>query len=97
MYWLTDPGHGWLVVEMDKVRAAGIVPTKYSYYEPGRDLAYLEEDVDATAFLQAIGKDCNEYYTYESALVTREIDDWEKRVHQHGLVPFPGEDQEAKP
>lgn len=52
-----DPGHGWLEVPRAEVVASGAKISTYSYYDPATDMAYLEEDCDALAFLKAIGLD----------------------------------------
>lgn len=53
MHWVNDPGHGWLVVPLKDVVAAGVAEriTAYSYMTMTH--AYLEEDVDAGVFLAA--------------------------------------------
>lgn len=55
--FFTDPGHGWLEVSRREVVASGAVISAYSYYDPVTDMAYLEEDCDALAFLKATGRD----------------------------------------
>jgi hypothetical protein len=52
--WICDPGHGWLVVPLDELRALGIAAriSSYSYLKDG--IAYLEEDCDASVYLSAI-------------------------------------------
>lgn len=52
-----DAGHGWLEVPRAEVVASGAKISGYSYYDPATDMAYLEEDCDALAFLKAIGLD----------------------------------------
>ncbi|CAB4122771.1 hypothetical protein UFOVP33_50 [uncultured Caudovirales phage] len=47
----TDPGHGWLEVEKTLIRALHLQPSTYSYQRD--DMAYLEEDCDAYAFMEA--------------------------------------------
>ena len=54
--FFADPGHGWLEVPRAEVVAAGVKVTPYSYYDPVTDMAYLEEDCEAPAFLAAVGK-----------------------------------------
>jgi hypothetical protein len=53
-----DSGHGWLEVPQRQVVASGAAISAYSYYDPVTDMAYLEEDVDAWAFLMVTGQDC---------------------------------------
>ena len=48
----TDPGHAWLKVPVAEVEDAGIAVSRYSYRNAG--YAYLEEDVDAVRFLNAL-------------------------------------------
>ena len=47
--FISDPGHGWLRVPHNLLSDSGYKPTEYSFYD--NDYAYLEEDVDAGAFL----------------------------------------------
>jgi hypothetical protein len=51
--FMSDPGHGWLVVPIADVKASGAVISPYSYVRG--ELAYLEEDLDAGSYLRAIG------------------------------------------
>jgi hypothetical protein len=55
--FFTDPGHGWLEVPRREVVASGVSISAYSYYDPVTDMAYLEEDADAWAWLKATGRD----------------------------------------
>lgn len=52
--WASDPGHAWLIVNMDELRELGITSriSSYSYHNNG--LAYLEEDCDAPIFIEAM-------------------------------------------
>lgn len=52
-YWLIDDGHGWLVVALSAVVASGAEISCFSFVCPNGRLAYLEEDCDARAFLDA--------------------------------------------
>src|SRR4051812_5054830 len=97
VYWLSDPGHSWLVLPADAVRVTqarfGIKITEYSYFSPLRGLAYLEEDVDALAYLLA--GDTFETITPERkarwhAIPTRNIDSFDNYIRRHGLVRYPG-------
>lgn len=54
-YWLIDDRHGWLVLSVSAVLASHAGITRFSYVSPDGRLAYLEEDVDARAFLAAAG------------------------------------------
>ena len=54
--FFADSGHGWLEVPRAEVVASGAKISTYSYYDPLTDMAYLEEDCDAPAFLKAVGK-----------------------------------------
>ena len=52
----TDPGHGWLEVSIRDVQALGLHSldfTHYSYVSHDGTKLYLEEDCDASHFLQA--------------------------------------------
>lgn len=48
----TDPGHGWLEVEISELKRLNIFDkiTSYSYLK--KDKAYLEEDCDLTLFME---------------------------------------------
>jgi hypothetical protein len=54
--FISDPGHGWLEVPIAELDALGIRKdiTRYSYMK-GK-MAYLEEDKDATTYLNALKK-----------------------------------------
>jgi len=45
-----DPSHGWLEIPAIDVHALHLTPTHYSYIKG--DKVYLEEDCDATAYLE---------------------------------------------
>jgi len=51
--FINDPGHGWLSVPLSDIQALGIADhiSSYSYMSPTR--AYLEEDCDASLFINA--------------------------------------------
>jgi hypothetical protein len=48
-----DAGHGWLEVPLAEVIESGIEVSGYSYKRGGT--AYLEEDLDAGLFMDAMG------------------------------------------
>ena len=50
----SDPGHGWLRVDVASAQAVGLEPSSFSQfsYQWGHWL-YLEEDVDAFRFIKA--------------------------------------------
>lgn len=52
-----DDGHAWLKVPYEVVKRFALTPTSYSYYNEG--YYYLEEDCDATRFINAVGKFVN--------------------------------------
>jgi len=52
--YLQDPGHGWLIAPAALVRQLGCTPSRYSFIDHAADLAYLEEDCDAGAFMHAL-------------------------------------------
>lgn len=56
MKYIEDPGHAWLEISKRDVIKSGVEISHYSYENPRTGMAYLEEDCDAPAFLQAIGK-----------------------------------------
>jgi hypothetical protein len=52
--YITDPGHGWLLVTVDQARDVGLEPdafTTFSYRQG--DVLALEEDMDMGVFIQA--------------------------------------------
>lgn len=51
--YLTDPGHGWLLVPTSEVRALGIAVSPFSYWNAHTDMLALEEDCDMSRFLAA--------------------------------------------
>lgn len=53
-----DAGHGWLRVPYVELSDLGVQPSKYSYMDTRREFAYLEEDIDAGLFLDAIDPEC---------------------------------------
>ena len=56
--FITDPGHGWLEVPVADLATVGLKPTdfsRFSYQSRDGVMLYLEEDCDATKFI-------NEYY-----------------------------------
>ena len=50
----SDPGHGWLRVDLASAKAVGLEPSNFSTfsYQQGHWL-YLEEDCDASLFVKA--------------------------------------------
>jgi hypothetical protein len=50
----SDPGHGWLRVDLASAKAVGLEPSNFSTcsYQQGPWL-YLEEDCDASIFVKA--------------------------------------------
>jgi hypothetical protein len=48
-----DPGHGWLAVKIDLIRKLGIMGKVSLYSYVKGQTAYLEEDCDASVFLEA--------------------------------------------
>jgi len=54
--YITDPGHGWLIVSPDDLRKAELPDykiTRYSYINGARSQIALEEDCDMATFLDA--------------------------------------------
>ena len=49
----SDPGHGWMAVKLSKLKMFGIEDKISSYSFVKGKTAYLEEDCDATTFIQA--------------------------------------------
>lgn len=61
MQFISDPGHAWLRVSLKELFESGVAHkiSRYSYLE--NEYVYLEEDCDATIFLQAIGMTENNF------------------------------------
>ena len=51
----TDPGHGWLAVPLALLRQLSIHSdiSSFSYFDAHTNIAYLEEDCDASLFMAA--------------------------------------------
>jgi hypothetical protein len=56
-----DPGHGWIEVPKAEISRLNIKPSPYSYQD--KNSAYLEEDCDASLFIEA-KKAAGEAYTF---------------------------------
>lgn len=54
VHFVSDPGHAWLKVTIEALEGsgAGHLITRYSYID--RSHAYLEEDQDAGAYIEAV-------------------------------------------
>ncbi len=63
-----DPGHGWLEVPVEELKALEILPhiTGYSYISRDGHTAYLEEDCDITTFHNARATAGLKDYEYDS-------------------------------
>lgn len=49
----TDPGHGWLAVRMREIEALGLINKISGYSYVKGSTVYLEEDCDASLFINA--------------------------------------------
>ena len=61
MNWIADPGHAWLKVPVKKLLELNIADKISGYSYLRGEYAYLEEDMDAYTFLQAVGKKPDDY------------------------------------
>jgi len=52
--FIVDPGHGWLEVPLVKLNKLGIMHEISGYSYRHKNMAYLEEDCDASVFIDAI-------------------------------------------
>ena len=52
--FISDSAHGWLEVPTVDVAAAGVTPSRYSYIDATNGMTYLEEDCDATHYLDTV-------------------------------------------
>jgi hypothetical protein len=55
----TDPGHGWLEVDLALVRRLAVHVSQFSYVKGNK--AYLEEDCDAPRFTDLLDSEGIEY------------------------------------
>lgn len=69
--FISDPGHGWLAVPLADVLRLGIEPSEYSFISDDGQTAYLEEDCDASLFIDASGID-------PSLIRYEHVDDFER-------------------
>lgn len=53
LQFIEDPGHGWLEVPIAQILALGLRDKISSYSYRKGTMAYLEEDCDASVFLDA--------------------------------------------
>ena len=86
LIFYSDPGHGWLAVPLQLYKESGITATKYSYYCPKKEIVYLEEDLDAPAFENAMKEKGFTFPTisqYEEKIFIRNLErmPWEERLH----------------
>ena len=54
--FVSDPGHGWLVVPLVDIARIGIADSisSYSFIDVNAGVAYLEEDCDVHRYLEAL-------------------------------------------
>lgn len=85
----TDPGHGWLAVDRADLDALGIAHkiTAYSYQRGDR--VYLEEDLDATTYLEAAAAagwrvTCREKYSQDSTI--RKLRPYSRHITPAALI-----------
>lgn len=72
--YFTDPGHGWLKVPLEELKALGIADKISSFSYTNGVYAYLEEDCDMPIFLAAkFGKEFV-YDDYKDQLTTSHTD-----------------------
>lgn len=71
----SDPSHGWLEIPMFMIKDLGIGEhiSEYSYMSVNGRIVYLEEDVDAALFLDAVKEKVtfNEIHTDYSSPIRR--------------------------
>jgi len=68
-------------VSAAELEASGITPTRYSYRSRINGAAYLEEDVDAPAFIAA-------YAVNPDRVPIQVVNDFEHLIGGYSLVPF---------
>jgi hypothetical protein len=51
MKWISDPGHAWLEVSLERYPDAVNYSTGHGFIDEVKGLAYLEEDTEAPAFI----------------------------------------------
>ncbi len=77
--FFTDAGHGWLQVSHKELAELGIADKISSFSYSDGEFAYLEEDCDASVFVDAKGWTTlkGEYYeTYHDESPVREMEDY---------------------
>lgn len=81
--FIQDFSHGWVEAPLKDVRQSGVSKdiTAYSYKD--NKFAYLEEDLDAQSFLQAM-----RLKGYTITLNNKHIEDIEQLVNERKLVSF---------
>ena len=64
--YLQDPSHGWIAVTKQQLKELGIADkiSQCSYVSPSDDIVWLEEDCDASLFVQTY----KEKYGYDPAI-----------------------------
>lgn len=64
----TDPGHGWIEVDLHAMRQAGLQPSDFSNYSyRKRNVFFLEEDCDAPKFIAAWQEKTGQHINFREA------------------------------
>jgi hypothetical protein len=84
LHYISDPGHGWLRVSVEDLRAAGVDNniSDYSFLSPAWAsvrYAYLEHDSDAPIFLNAL-KNLGYQQGVDYVIVDEECADFQRQV-----------------
>ena len=88
----SDPGHGWLKVKRKELEELGIANkiTEYSYQRG--DFVYLEEDADASIFIEALEKKTGEEFNY-NLHVRKHITDKVSRIRSYPSYKYKGSEK----
>jgi len=64
----SDPGHGWVEVDLHNMRLAGLEPKDFSRYSYRKhNVFYLEEDCDASKFIAAWQEKTGQHAEFKDA------------------------------
>lgn len=81
--YIQDYGHGWVEAPLKDVKKSGVSKDITSYSYKDKKFAYLEEDLDAQSFLEAM-----RLKGYTITLNNIYIEDFEQPINEKKLVSF---------
>ena len=80
----TDPGHGWMKVKREELKELGVENVTGYSYERG-EFVYLEEDRDASIFIDALERKSGENFE-ENKHLKQHISDKNSKIR--GYSPY---------